>query len=113
MKPNRYEWLHAEQQTIATEGSEVRRAWRMYPQMTGGAFIVTAVLFCMLALVGRFPRDPDGTTQLRYFAAACAVIALVSAAMLWKWRVRHLSLRLSAWVLLCLSVLALTIGALP
>ena len=113
MKPDRYEWLHAEQQTTATEGSEVRRAWRMYRQITVGTFIVTAVLLCMLAVVGWFPRDPDVAMQFRYLVPACVVIALTSAATLWKWRVRHLSLRFAAWALLCFSAVVLTIGTLP
>lgn len=113
MTPDRYEWLHAEQKTIATEGSEVRRAWRMYRHMTVGAFIVTAILLGMLAVVGLFPRDPNGAMQLRYLAPACLVIAFGSAAILWKWRTRHLSVRFAAWVLLCFAALVLTIGMLP
>jgi len=113
MKPNRYEWLHAEQQRIATEGSELRRAGRMHRQLTVSILIVTAVLSCLFAVVGWFPRDASGGMQYRYLAPACVVIALASGSMLWKWRVRQLSLRFSAWTLLFFSFFILLIGALP
>ena len=113
MKPNRYEWLHAEQQRIATEGSEIRRAGRIHRQMTVSVLIVTAVLSCMFAVVRWFPRDASGGIQYRYLAPASVVIALASGLMLWKWRVRQLSLRSSAWALLLFSFFILFIGALP
>jgi hypothetical protein len=101
MKPDRYEWLHAEQKTIANEGTEVRRAWRMYRHMSGGALVGGAVLSVIVALT---PNHPNGAIQLRYFTPVCVLLALGSAAILWKWRVRHPSIRFAAWMLLCLAV---------
>lgn len=101
MKPDRYEWLHAEQKTMANEGTEVQRAWRMYRDVSVGSAMAGALFVAIFALT---PHHPNGAVQVRYLTPSCVVLALGSIAILWKWRVRHLSIRFAAWLVLLLAV---------
>jgi hypothetical protein len=85
MKPDRHEWLRAEQARIETEGTGsafVRHALAEHAKrMLGFSLIALPAVY----LIGILPRRIDGVTQpAPLFAAGVALAAI--GLVLWNWQ---------------------------
>lgn len=107
-----YEWLHAEQQRIANEGTEKERAFRSFRRKLLASAFASAAILTMAALVGLLPRNSSGAINYPHLAATNVFVALVCISFLWIWRVDRFYVRVIAWACLCFALLTLFAGAL-
>ncbi|WP_156025998.1 hypothetical protein [Sphingomonas phyllosphaerae] len=112
MKPDRYEWLRAEEARIEKEGTGsnfVRHVLAEHTKRMLGFSLVALPAVCLIAIL---PRRMDGALQPAPLFATGAALASLSV-ILWKWQkpVARVS-RWSTWttfgvgILFCLVALA-------
>ena len=87
-----------------------RSSTPFYIDMFAAQAMFAAVLWLVLGVIGKFPRNSDNSMQAIYTVPTFLILAIISGILLRKRVIPHRALRIFCWCLIGFAVLAVPVA---